>query len=106
MTKQELVVKILQLEADKKQLEDKLKSAECNIGNITELSETVRQEFINPDGGLVKADFKTVIKFLQIFWDKVKETALECNSVKIEVKFKGFWNGFVKSALSLVGLKL
>jgi len=55
----------------------------------------------------IKLDFKSGVELMQIVWDQVKETALECEGKEIEIELPGGVVGLiVGAALQAVGFKL
>lgn len=81
--------------------ENKLNNAECYLGNVQELISDINVRF-TASGDLIKVDFKVFRDFIQIVWNKVKESSFECRNTEIKVKTK-FW---VRSVLSIIGFKL
>lgn len=71
-----------------KNITEVLTGAECYTANLSELAAKLNKEieFIeNPKTGeaQIKLDFKSGMELVQIIYDQVKETALECEGMKI-----------------------
>jgi hypothetical protein len=82
-------------------------SIECYGSNLAELANTIDDQFVTEEGDIVKMDVMTVFALIQVLWDKIKETALECEGKEIRVDLPSNWVGMVlNAALAAVGLKL
>lgn len=81
---------------------------ECYTANIAELADEIEDElFEENDTGVVTLDFDAFKGLLQVVWNKVKETAFECENKRIEVKLPSGWVGtLIGAALSAIGFKL
>lgn len=91
----------------KTSIKDSLASASCYTGNLSELADEVSDVLVEDVDGKIILDFDGGVQLLQVVWDKVKETALECADKKIEVKLPdGLLGSLVAAALSLVGFRL
>lgn len=79
----------------------------CYAVNVGELLNEVDGQFFDDEGKFIELDFDETVKLLQIVWDKVKETAQECEGKEITVKLpQGVIGGIIAAALSVVGFKL
>jgi hypothetical protein len=94
-------------QVEKRDIKDVLGGIECYTTNLAELIGEVEQEVeVTPDGKIV-VDFQGVIDILQIVWNKIKETALECEDKQIEVKLpSGIVGNIIALALGAIGFKL
>lgn len=89
-----------------KKLADVLGSIECYTMNIAELANEL-DEFVKDDGSTVELDFQTTIRLIQTVWDKIKETANECEGKELKVTLPDGLPGLLLQALLAgVGLKL
>lgn len=95
-----------------KNITEVLTGAECYTANLSELAAKLNKEieFIeNPETGeaQIKLDFKSGMELVQIIYDQVKETALECEGKELKIKLPGGIPGLIMSAaLQAVGFKL
>lgn len=82
-------------------------SIECYGSNLAELANTIDDQFVTEEGDIVKMDVTTVFALIQVLWDKLKETALECEGKEIKVELPNNWVGMaLNAALAALGFKL
>lgn len=92
---------------EKQSLKDALGDVQCYTQNLAELVGEVDKEVeVGPDGKII-LEFDGVVSLLQIVWDKVKETALECEGKTIRVKLPdGIVGNLIGLALGAIGFRL
>lgn len=83
---------------------------QCIIGNVDEYAEEIDRLLPDADGDgkIDKIPFFGGINVLmQVTWDKIKETRLECYGKATEVEYPEGWKGAVlEFALKTVGIRL
>lgn len=91
-----------------KSIKDVFGKVECYTSNISELAGEINDEItVNEETNKIEIDLNGVASLLQVFWNKVKETAQECEGKTIEVKLPaGLAGNIISAALGLVGFKL
>ena len=95
------------MKVEKKSIKDVFGKVECYTSNIAELAGEIEDNLVEESGEKVVLDFSGWIQLFQIFWDKIKETALECEGKKVSVKLPpGVIGQIIGAAISFVGLRL
>lgn len=88
-------------------IKDVLGDASCYIGNFAELTEDLSEVMVEDEQGKVILDFEGAVNVIQVTWDSVKETALECAGKEIEVRLPDGPLGIIIAAgLAALGFKL
>lgn len=86
---------------------DTLGKVECYTMNAAELIGEFSDEFVDVEGSVVKFDFNTAVRLINLLWGKVKETARECEGKEIQVKLPdGLVGQLLAGVLGIVGIKL
>ena len=92
---------------EKKSIADVLADANCYIGNLNELLADLGDVLVEDEDGVVRVDFADAVKLIQVVWDAVKETSLECADKEIVVKLpEGLPGQLVAALLAIIGIKL
>ena len=96
------------MDQEKKDLRPIFKKVECYTANVAELADEVEDMLFEENTeGVVVLDFTGVKNLLQILWNKIKETAFECEGKRIEVRLpEGLVGTIIAAALAAVGFKL
>ena len=90
-----------------KTIKDTFGKVGCYSANIAELASEINDELVVDEGGKIKISFFGWIKLIQVFWNKIKETAVECEGKEVEVNLPdGIIGNVVNTLLGAIGLKL
>ncbi len=94
-------------EVTRRSFKDVLSGAECYLGNLEELAGELDEVLVEDEEGQIVLTFDGVKSVVQVVWDKVKETVLECQGKEIVVKLpEGLVGNLLAATLQLLGFKL